>query len=146
MRTKAVALSAETHWVITESAEVIAIVDAERLTQAILQLCANAMTHGGGGDVIEIGSAVRGSRLVLWVRDHGEGIAPELQGAIFERFRRGASGRGTSGSGLGLAIVAAIAQSHGGSVGVESTPGSGARFTIDLPLHETLPPPERETP
>jgi signal transduction histidine kinase len=131
---KAVALSSAHDWTITETADVTALVDPERLTQAMLQLCANAMTHGSRDGSVELGTAVRGDRLLLWVRDFGEGVPLELQDEIFERFRRGTPGRGASGSGLGLAIVSAIAQAHGGTVAVASTPGDGARFTIDIPL------------
>jgi signal transduction histidine kinase len=67
------------------------------------------------------------------VRDDGVGIPLGSQDIIFERFRRGATGRGTSGSGLGLAIVSAIARAHGGTVAVTSLPGAGATFTIDIP-------------
>ncbi len=134
VRGKAAALSPAHTWVVTESAPVVAVVDPERITQALLQLCANAVSHGAADGEVEIGSAASDGQLSFWVRDHGDGIEPELQAVIFERFRRGASGRGASGSGLGLAIVAAIAQSHGGRVSVASTPPDGARFTIELPL------------
>ena len=133
VRTKAAALSPAHAWTVTATTEAIVPVDPDRITQALLQLCANAVTHGGDGGAVELGAELRDGTLQLWVADHGPGIDPELQQAIFERFRRGAVGRGTSGSGLGLAIVSAIAQSHGGTVGVTSTPGQGARFTITIP-------------
>ena len=83
---------------------------------------------------MELGSTVRGDRLYLWVRDDGPGIDPEVQKTVFERFRRGAVGRGSSGSGLGLAIVAVIAEAHGGIARVDSRPGAGATFFIDIPF------------
>jgi signal transduction histidine kinase len=141
VRSKATALS-DHQWVVREVASVTAEVDPERLTQALLQLAANAVKHGAVSTV-EIGSAVDrspagGSQLRLWVRDDGPGISAEAQGHIFERFRRGAEhdgpiGRGAAGSGLGLAIVAAIARAHGGDVAVSSSPGRGSTFTIALP-------------
>ena len=134
VRTKAAALSSAHTWTVSGSAPVVALLDPERITQALLQLCANAISHGAPDGLIEIGSAQRGDRLRFWVRDHGEGIEPELQQVIFERFRRGAVGRGATGSGLGLAIVGAIAGSHDGTVAVASTPPDGARFTIDIPF------------
>ncbi|TFC25854.1 HAMP domain-containing histidine kinase [Cryobacterium sp. MDB1-18-2] len=138
VRAKAAALS-DHHWVSSRSAAVMATVDADKLTQALLQLAANAVSHGSPGGTVDIGSAVDraadgSSRLRLWVRDDGPGISIEAQEHIFERFTRGAVGRGETGSGLGLAIVAAIADAHGGSVLVTSQQGQGATFTLDIPL------------
>jgi two-component system, OmpR family, sensor kinase len=145
VRTKAEALS-EHRWVVRESVGIVAVVDADKVTQALLQLAANAVSHGGpAGGTIEIGSAIGraadgSSRLRLWVRDDGPGIDAEEQRHIFERFRRGSAGRGVAGSGLGLAIVSAIALAHGGEVLVDSTPGHGATFTLDLPIDEPVVP------
>jgi two-component system OmpR family sensor kinase len=136
IRAKAAAL-ADREWVVTEHADGVAELDADRITQAVLQLAANAVSHGQAGDGrIEIGSARDdGGRLRFWVHDFGPGIPVEAQARIFERFQRGttAHGRGSGGSGLGLAIVASIAAAHGGFVTVDSEPGHGATFTIDLP-------------
>jgi len=137
VRTKAEALSPH-QWVTKQAASVVVSVDGAKLTQAMLQLAANAASHGARGGTVEIGSAVDSGRLLLWVRDDGPGISLEEQHHVFERFRRGASGRGVAGSGLGLAIVAAIADAHGGSVRVDSAPGSGATFTLDLPIAVTV--------
>ncbi|WP_105035145.1 sensor histidine kinase [Cryobacterium aureum] len=146
VRQKAAALS-EHSWVTTATADVVVPVDADKLTQALLQLAANAVTHGPPTGVIELGSAVTADaagrpRLQLWVRDHGPGISDELLPRIFDRFQRGTRGRGPAGSGLGLAIVAAIAQAHGGTARVAATPGGGATFTIDLPADQELDPKE----
>jgi two-component system sensor histidine kinase BaeS len=66
------------------------------------------------------------------VRDDGPGIAPEDQPHIYERFYRGRNAR-AEGSGLGLAIVQSIVHAHGGRVSVESEPGAGSLFVLDLP-------------
>lgn len=71
--------------------------------------------------------------LRLWVRDQGIGIAPEDQERIFERFGRGANSTRAEGSGLGLNIVTAIVRAHGGTVDVQSAPGVGSTFYLDLP-------------
>ena len=70
---------------------------------------------------------------VVAVRDHGPGVPPEDVPLVFDRFYRGATARGRSGSGLGLAIVRQVAESHGGSVRVESPEDGGARFVLALP-------------
>lgn len=110
--------------------EVVADVDPSRITQAMLQLVQNAVTHGGGH--IEIGSRVAGQNLELWVRDHGTGVAAEDRSKIFARFHSAASG---GGSGLGLSIVETIAHAHGGSAIVTDPPhGPGAMFVVTVPL------------
>jgi len=122
-------------WKVDAVAEQVINADRQRLTQALMQLAANAARHTGRGDEIGVGSAVHGDRVRLWVRDTGEGIAPGDQIRIFDRFARGPAGRrGTEGAGLGLAIVRRIAEAHGGSVVLNSDVGRGATFTMDLPL------------
>jgi two-component system, OmpR family, sensor kinase len=87
---------------------------------------------------ISIGAAVADDRLQLRVADTGTGIVPEDRARIFDRFtragHRGDRGRRGDGAGLGLPIVASIAHAHGGQVLLESTPGKGSTFTLDLPL------------
>ena len=107
------------------------MVDGRRLTQAWLQLVANAVKFSVPGSTVSIGSAVVGQTLHVWVRDAGIGISPLDLPTIFERFGRGKTDR--SGSGLGLAIVSAIAAGHGGSVAAQSELGAGAKFTMELP-------------
>lgn len=121
-------------WRVDERLEADATVDAQRLTQAMLQLAANAVKFSEDGSTVAIGSGVRGDRLHLWVRDEGIGIAPEQRERIFDRFARapGEAAR-REGAGLGLAIVAAIAEAHRGTVRVDSEPGAGSVFVIDLP-------------
>jgi two-component system, OmpR family, sensor kinase len=121
------------------------VADRQRITQAIMNLTRNAVEHTSEQDEIEIGGSVRGDTAVLWVRDAGDGIAPEDQGRIFERFARGSSdGRRYEGSGLGLAIVKAIAEAHGGRVTVRSRPGVGSAFTMLLPVDGPDQPPTEE--
>ncbi len=120
-------------WRIAHRAEVTVEVDAQRVTQAWLQLAANAVKFSEPDTPIIIGSRVDGSHLMLWVEDQGPGVAPADLERIFERFEQGEPGA-QAGSGLGLAIVRAIAEGHGGRAMCESVEGQGATFTIVLPL------------
>ena len=120
--------------------------DANRLRQVIDNLLANAINHTPGGTPIEVDVRVVDTTALLSVTDHGPGIDPGDRGHIFEPFHRAdpSRARTTGGVGLGLAIVSAIAAAHGGTVGVDSDPGSGATFWVRLPLARTgvAPPPQ----
>ena len=108
--------------------------DRDRLHQAMMNLVGNATEHTEPGTTIHIGGEVRGDAVALWVRDHGPGIPPEDRERIFRRFARiDTDRRRSEGAGLGLAIVAAIADGHGGTVGVDEPPGGGSVFTISIP-------------
>jgi len=125
-----------------EVADVVAPLDGERLTQAMLQLVQNAVSHGDGE--IVIGSAVVGDSIEFSVRDHGPGVPDGDKARVFERFQRGGERDGgdgadgaaphAPGSGLGLAIVQTIARGHGGLARVGDAPGGGAVFVISVPL------------
>ena len=145
VRLKASALSPAHACVTTSVAHVLAELDPERITQALLQLAANAVTHGAADSQIEFGSAVEGDRLVFRVSNDGPAIGPEVATRIFERFGRGTTGRGIAGSGLGLAIVTAIAKAHGGVARVEPRVG-GPTFAIDLPYVPAPSPTTASTP
>lgn len=131
-------------WEVDRLPGVIATVDQDRLTQALLNLMANAVRHTAPGDVVALGGELRGAHVALWVRDTGAGMSPEVQSRAFDRFYHGVeraqSDEDGSGLGLGLAIVKGIAQAHGGHVDVESTLGEGSRFTLVLPARTPGPP------
>ena len=126
-------------WTLDETASVSVPVDEQRLTQALLQLCDNAVKHTGPGDVVALGSSYDGGTARLWVRDTGPGVAPEHHDRVFERFSRGVVAENDDGFGLGLSIVQAIARAHGGSVGLEDEQPHGARFVISLPIDDSEP-------
>lgn len=127
----------ERRWRVDEVAEARLPADRHRLTQALMQLVANAVRHTTDDDLIAVGSAVRDGHVDLWVRDSGPGVAPAERERIFGRFVRGAGRTGThDGAGLGLAIVRSIAQAHGGNVKVTEASGGGACFVMSLPLWE----------
>ncbi|MFR9728067.1 ATP-binding protein [Saccharopolyspora sp. MS10] len=123
---------ADRRWVLESIGEGEVVVDAQRLTQAVVQLAQNAVQHTEDGAEIRIGSALGAGRVTLWVTDRGPGVDPAEVEQIFARFAHG-SGPGRGGAGLGLAIVAAIAEAHHGRVRVLSELGAGATFALDLP-------------
>ena len=111
-------------------------VDRQRLTQAVMNLVQNAIRHTQEGDMITLGSSVKENYAYLWVRDTGEGIAPDDQTRIFERFARATKqDHLLEGHGLGLAIVSAIVDAHGGWIELESRLGQGSTFTLVIPLN-----------
>ena len=133
----------ERRFVLTGTATGEAILDPQRVTQAVIQLAANAVAHTPPGTVAEIGSAIEGNRVEFVVADHGPGIPAQLRGRVFERFAR-LDTRRTDGTGLGLSIVAAICAAHGGDVRLTERPGGGAAFRLAIPLRR--PPPAGAAP
>lgn len=134
-------------WAVEARAETVVPLDSQRLTQAWLQLADNAVKFSAAGTVVALGSALRGDRLHVWVRDEGVGVSDEDRERIFARFTRTAAAGPTPGAGLGLPIVGAIAAAHGGRVEVRSTPGRGSVFLLDLPAGgATEEPPGEEGP
>ena len=105
--------------------------DRLRLEEVTSNLLSNAVKYGCGQPVeVTVQGDERTARLV--VRDHGAGIPPEDQARIFECFERAAPDR-ASGHGLGLWISRRIVKALGGELRVESRPGEGALFTVELP-------------
>jgi signal transduction histidine kinase len=107
--------------------------DIERMLDNLIE---NALRHTEDGSRVMLTARLHGRRWVLEVSDEGAGIPQDDLPYIFDRFYRARSSDGTRGSGLGLAIVKAIAEAHGGEVGVESTLGRGTTFRIELPGFE----------
>ena len=107
--------------------------DPLRLEQIVSNLVSNACKYGRGEPIEVRLTATQPGIAVLTVRDHGIGIHPEHQARIFERFERNVTGRTIVGFGLGLWIARQMVEAHGGRIGVESAPGDGATFTVELP-------------
>lgn len=110
--------------------------DREQLGQAVGNLLDNAIKYNRAGGRVSVKVSSDSGRCRIEVEDTGIGIPPEDLPRVFERFYRVEKGRSTEtgGTGLGLAIVKHVAESHGGSVEVESKQGLGSRFTLILPL------------
>lgn len=134
----------ERNWSLDEIASVVLPVDEQRLTQALLQLCDNAVKHTTTGDTVAVGSSYDHGVARLWVRDVGPGVPTADRERIFERFGRSIIAEGDEGFGLGLSIVAAIAAAHGGRVEVEDADPTGALFVITL--RRSLEAPDTEEP
>jgi signal transduction histidine kinase/CHASE1-domain containing sensor protein len=105
--------------------------DRMRLDQVATNLLSNAIKYGAGKPV-EVIVEGDGPRAILSVRDHGIGISEEDQRRIFQRFERAVSKRNYGGFGLGLWIVRQVVESLGGAVRVQSAPGGGSLFTVEL--------------
>ena len=104
--------------------------DRQRLTQALLQLAANAVEHTEDGQAIVFGARDDADSVHIWVRDEGKGVPDEIAEDIFDRFCRGSTDG--AGFGLGLSIITAIAEAHGGTVVLDQT-SIGAQFRMILP-------------
>lgn len=135
-------------WRLEEVCEETAPLDAQRITQAILEICNNAVCHTQDGDRIDLGTrteVVEGAskkakrQVTFWVRDYGPGIPAEKVPLLFERFKRlnpseKKNKKAPQGAGLGLSIVQAIAEAHKGAVWVQSEEGKGSTFGITIPV------------
>jgi signal transduction histidine kinase len=106
--------------------------DRFRIRQVLINLISNALKHGG--PPISVTGRRRADRAEITVRDHGPGILERHLSRVFEPFERAGASDGTGGLGLGLFIAQRIVRAHGGSIRVESTPGAGAAFVVELPL------------
>ena len=112
-----------------------------QLTTALGNLLENAVNYSPDKARVVIGARLDGDAVEINVVDEGIGIAAKDLDRVFERFYRSdpARSRATGGTGLGLAIVKHVANNHGGSVSVRSTPGYGSTFTLRLPAAPDTP-------
>ena len=113
--------------------EVEATFDRDRVFQAASILLDNAVRYTPEGGNVTVGVREDGDRVALEVSDTGCGIPEDQLPLIFERFHRADPSRSDGGAGLGLSIARQIAESHGGQIRAESTPGKGSTFTLLLP-------------
>jgi two-component system sensor histidine kinase KdpD len=118
--------------------------DAVLFERVIVNLLENAAKYTPAGSAVELSATASSSSVSLFVDDHGPGLPPGREEALFDKFERGSKESATPGVGLGLAISRAIVQAHGGTIRGENRPGpsgiEGARFIIELPRGE--PPPD----
>ena len=110
--------------------------DFERLSEVLTNLVGNAIKYSPDGGPIKVGGMLGANNTVrLYVSDQGIGLSPADQERIFDRFYRvdNRLTRQTPGTGLGLFLVKAVVEAHGGRVWVESAPGKGSTFWVELP-------------
>ncbi|MFY0570187.1 ATP-binding protein [Archangium lansingense] len=140
MRETLSAAGCELHLELTEGAP--GHWDRMRLEQVVTNLLSNALKYGVGKPV-EVRVWEDERLAMLSVRDHGIGIPPDKLEHIFGRFERAVSGRQFAGLGLGLYVTRQIIEEHGGRIRVESHPGEGSTFTVELPREPLFGPPVR---
>jgi PAS domain S-box-containing protein len=115
------------------------------LTQVVTNLLGNAVKFVARGTKpkVRVRTETLGARVRLWVEDNGIGIEPLAQKRIFELFGRNQAIENYEGTGIGLTIVRKAVERMNGSVGVESVPGQGSRFWVDLPRGHGVSQPSR---
>jgi signal transduction histidine kinase len=120
--------------------------DVKALQQTIQNLLSNAIKYSNGSRWIKIETKKSGDEVLISIADGGLGIDAREQRRIFEPFYRGQSAVAEQihGNGLGLSLVKKIVDAHNGKIAVESAPGAGSRFTIQLPaVSDFFKPPTR---
>jgi len=118
-----------------EGESVPAVGEFRRVLQILLNLLGNAVRYSPEGSQVWLRAEAEDARARITVADQGEGLGPEQQARVFEKFERlGRTGDG--GSGLGLYISRRLARAMKGELTVESAPGQGARFTLELPTFD----------
>jgi PAS domain S-box-containing protein len=131
-------LAAERHMsleVVVPGWDVYVSANAQRLRQVLLNLLSNAIKYGKDGGKVVFRCAAAGHGPVRFeVEDDGVGIAPEHMGRLFSPFDRLEAERSdVPGAGLGLALTKRLVEVMGGDISVESTPGEGSTFIVELP-------------
>ncbi len=112
--------------------------DGDRLSQVFTNLVDNALKFTPRGGQIRMEAQAADGWMTVSVADTGQGIPPEAQPHIFDRFYQADESRQGGerhGAGLGLAICREIVEAHGGKISVRSQPGRGSTFTVELPLN-----------
>jgi two-component system, OmpR family, sensor histidine kinase KdpD len=109
-------------------------VDGGLIQVVLTNLIDNALKYSPPESPITIGARLNEGRVIMYLRDQGQGISFEEQAQIFEKFDRGKSERQLQGSGMGLAIAREILRAHGEDISLNSTPGEGSEFSFELPI------------
>ncbi|GAA1772897.1 ATP-binding protein [Pseudarthrobacter sulfonivorans] len=125
--------------VVGEPVDATVFGDRDLLVTALRNLIDNAIRYSPENTKVGVGVRAKDGLIAVSVTDQGEGMTPEDQERVFERFYRvdAARSRHTGGTGLGLSIVKHVASNHGGEVTLWSRPGQGSTFTLRLPEMES---------
>jgi signal transduction histidine kinase/ActR/RegA family two-component response regulator len=111
------------------------LTDRQRARQVLLNLLSNAVKYNHDGGSVEVACSDLDDAIRVSVRDTGPGIDPSRRAQLFEPFQRlGAEDSQVEGTGLGLALTRQLVERLGGSIDMESTPGVGSTFWVDLPI------------
>lgn len=110
--------------------------DHDRIIQVLVNLLSNAVKFSPQYSSVTLRAEKSLDWLSIAVADQGEGIPPEFQASVFEKFAQadGSDRRRKGGTGLGLSICKSIVEAHGGSIGFETQAGKGTVFRVELPL------------
>ncbi len=110
--------------------------DRQLLSRIVSNLLDNALKYSPEGSPCELVARADGDHILFWVRDHGIGISEEQIGRIFDRFYQvdSSSTRRFRGAGLGLSMVRGLLDRLGGTIEVQSEPGTGSTFTVRIPV------------
>jgi two-component system sensor histidine kinase BaeS len=117
----------------------LAMMDADRISQVVVNLLSNALRYTASGDRIDVRvNPEESGRLVVSVADTGQGIPEDDLPHVFDRYYRGLEPREkrASGSGIGLAVVKELVEAHGGRVWAKSAHGKGSTFYFSIPAAE----------
>jgi PAS domain S-box-containing protein len=121
-----------------EQDPILVYADQDRLQQVLSNYLSNALKFSPATEPVQVGMALEAEAVRVWVADHGPGLSAEQQAHIWQRFyqapRTPVQSGWKMGLGLGLYICQQLISRQQGQVGVESTPGKGARFWFTLPL------------
>ena len=118
------------------------VADRERLQQVLLNLLSNAIKHNRGGGQVGVTAARDGDALRITVSDTGPGLDEAQRSRLFHAFERRGGGRGAvGGAGIGLALSKRLVELMGGRIGLDSEPGVGSRFWVQLPCADAAPAP-----
>jgi signal transduction histidine kinase len=112
------------------------VADARRITQILYNLLSNAIGFSAPGEAVKLACGREGPMIAFAVEDRGVGIPEDYQPAVFDRFESRTQGSRHRGAGLGLSIVKSLAELHGGTVSLTSTPGTGTCVKVLLPLKQ----------
>ncbi len=110
-----------------------ALAAADKVERVLFNLLTNALRHTPSDGSVAVVVHGDGREVRVTVEDTGEGLEPEAQQRMFERFWRNDRARSSRGAGLGLAIARGLVEAHGGRIWAENRPGGGARVSFTLP-------------